>query len=206
MAKTRDTARDHVVTYVREALLAGELNSCQHLVESELASKLGISRTPVREAFARLEELGIVTRTPYKGCRINDFNPRQLSDIYDIRRVLEPVAAEKAAPHIEEDDIVKLEDIHRRMKECIDDVDRYHALDTEFHLELYRKCGNNELCKLINELRFKIGFLQHTRWYYRAIRVDSIKQHRAMIKALKNGSGDIACLVRQHIDYAKRGE
>lgn len=199
------TARDRVVNYVRAGLLTGDVNSRQHLVESDIAERLNVSRTPVREAFAHLEELGIVTRIPYKGCRINHFTEEQINDIYEVRKMLEPTAVKLAAPNMDESDIQQLEEINNRLLESVDNIDDYHRVGNEFHNALYGKSGNEELLRIISDLRFRTGFLQRGRWHYKEARLHSVRQHQAIIDALREG-GDLASLVRQNIDYAKRGE
>jgi len=92
------TAADTVIKYVREALFSGELKPREHLVESQLAQALGMSRTPVREALRKLEEVGLVESTPYRGCRIRDFSVEELEKLYQARRILE---SETAVPSAE---------------------------------------------------------------------------------------------------------
>jgi DNA-binding GntR family transcriptional regulator len=147
------------------------------LIEEQLAERLGVSRTPVRQALTMLEAEGLVEIAPNRGATVCSFSLEDVWDIYDLRAVLEGHAARRAAGRME-----------RR------------ELNQEFHGTIVEASRNKRLERLINRtveipLMFKAFF-----WYTSHERIISNHYHRQILKALEKGDADRAeIIMREHV-------
>lgn len=122
--------------------------------QREVAQRLGVSTTPVREALATLEREGLVRIEAQKGATVRSLSEAELRDHYEIRITLEALAARSAARFFSRDDAGRLQAILDAMRGTAD-PERYVALNHRFHSELYELGGNLQLCALIASLRDK---------------------------------------------------
>ena len=102
--------RDVVFNTLRQAILKGELEPGERLMEIQLADRLGVSRTPIREAIRKLELEGLVLMIPRKGAEVAKISEKSLRDVLEVRRSLEELAIELACQRMTEDDIKELEE------------------------------------------------------------------------------------------------
>ena len=100
--------RDVVFNTLRQAILKGELKPGERLLEIALAERLGVSRTPVREAMRKLEQEGLVVMIPRRGAQVASITEKDLNDVLEVRIALENVAIEKACKLITEDELGRL--------------------------------------------------------------------------------------------------
>jgi DNA-binding GntR family transcriptional regulator len=114
IAQPINTRRARVVKSVLLRIFAGEIVGGDRLVEEELAERLGVSRTPIREALTELAGIGVIWIKPNHGAMVRPFGPKQLTEIYQIRRLLESEAARQCEPII---DRSELREIRERMQE-----------------------------------------------------------------------------------------
>jgi DNA-binding GntR family transcriptional regulator len=103
--------RDVVFDYMKDAIITGKLKPGERLMEVQLAEKLGVSRTPVREAIRKLELEGLVVMVPRKGAYVADLDAKDLLNVLEVRSSLEGLAASLAAERITEEEIDKLKKI-----------------------------------------------------------------------------------------------
>ncbi len=177
---------------LRDALLRRAIAPGERLIETELAQQLGVSRTPVRDALARLAAEGMADALPTGGIVVRDIQ-KELADIYGLRQVLEGYAARLAAERIEAQELERLAAISARLRASID----------AFHLQIAAASRNDRLVKLING--YRDYFLNpHTLGLYdRAAMLRSHEQHEAIVQALRGRDGDAAeRLVRDHFHDA----
>ena len=123
---------------VRELILRGEFPAGARLGEVELAERVGVSRTPVREALTRLAAEGLVEITPNRGARVSNWTVAELEAIFDLRAALEPRLTELAAGHSTPEDLAALDELAHRMVEVgtpgpEQDLDTVVGLNREFH-------------------------------------------------------------------------
>ena len=111
--------RDVVFNTLRQAILKGELAPGERLMEIQLAEKLGVSRTPIREAIRKLELEGLVLMIPRKGAEVAKISEKSLRDVLEVRRSLEELAIELACHRMSEDDMRELEVVQGRFREAI---------------------------------------------------------------------------------------
>lgn len=199
--KKHKTLREQIVSSLRESIVKGELQSGQKLTEPELAEKLGISRTPIREAFRQLESEGFLTVIPRRGAVVSSITRKEIEDFYEIKSLLEGYAARVAADRITKKDIDKLKKINEQLEVLTegDDVEAFFRKNNEFHNTFIALCGNEKLMELRGDLVQK--FL---RFRLQALAVpgrlmESVKQHRIIIKALIKKDGRLAeAIVIEH--------
>lgn len=117
--------RDAVFNTLRQAILTGELNPGERLMEIRLAEKLGVSRTPVREAIHKLALEGLVTMIPRRGAEVAQITEKSMNDVLEVRRALDALCAELACDRITEEELV-------RLKEACDDLNNVCPAETFF--------------------------------------------------------------------------
>jgi DNA-binding GntR family transcriptional regulator len=187
---------------IKRAILAGEFTPGQQLVETDLAEKLGVSKTPVREALKTLAGAGMVTMSPYKGATVRRVTSDDARHLYDVRLILEPEALVRsiAAGH----DWTQAAAALTRADSTADLVERNLA-NREFHLGLYQGCGNPLLLSLLADLRDQTALVSAASWRQSA---DSggasweceAAEHHAILRAAQaRQSATAADLLRAHI-------
>jgi DNA-binding GntR family transcriptional regulator len=187
---------------IKRAILAGEFTPGQQLVETDLAEKLGVSKTPVREALKTLAGAGMVTISPYKGATVRRVTRDDARHLYDVRLILEPEALVRsiaAGP-----DWTQAAAALARADSTADLVERNLA-NREFHLGLYQGCGNPLLLSLLADLRDQTALVSAAFWRRSA---DSggasweceAAEHHAILRAAQaRQSATAADLLRAHI-------
>ena len=150
--------RYDVLSSLRAAILDGTLKAGAHLIEAELANQMGVSRGPIREALAELEEEGLVVKYAYKGTFVASFSARDVREIYSLRCLLEGYAARLAAVRIRPKDIERLESIINSMEEAADagDLDMLVERDIQFHREICRLSGHSLLFATWSKLASRV--------------------------------------------------
>ena len=147
--------RDVVFNTLRQAILRGELKPGERLMESQLANKLGVSRTPIREALRKLELEGLVNMVPRKGAEVADITEKSLRDVLEVRKALEELSVQLACEKITEEEIEELKRVAERFKDTLDDQDvtKIAEADVAFHDVIYTATDNQKLILLLNNLR-----------------------------------------------------
>ena len=147
--------RDVVFKTLRQGILKGELAPGERLMEIQLAKKLGVSRTPIREAIRKLELEGLVIMIPRKGAEVAGITEKSLKDVLEVRRSLEELAIELACQRMNEQDVADLEEAQAKFKEAVLNKDTMHIAQTDeaYHDVIYKGTGNNKLIQMLNNLR-----------------------------------------------------
>jgi DNA-binding GntR family transcriptional regulator len=129
------TKRDYVVSAVRDMISTGELKPGDHLRQDDLAERLNVSSTPLREAMLLLKAEGLLTYTPHKGVRIHEFTVPEELEACRIRSVLEPLAVRLAVPQLSDRQLRRLHECHERLTELADAGawSEYNRLNRWFH-------------------------------------------------------------------------
>ena len=193
---------------LRRSIVEGEYAPRQRLIEEQLAERLGVSRTPVRQALTMLEAEGLVEIVPNKGAMVCSYGDEDVFEIYDLRAVLEGHAARRAASRIATADLGRMRDLAVEMEGIEPGVSGEHERETrrlvacngEFHGLILSASDNGRLEKLVRRtvqvpLVFKAFFL-----YGPKERTISNHYHRQVLKALEDGDGERAEIVmRQHV-------
>ena len=173
--------REVVFNTLRQAILKGELKPGERLMEIALAEKLGVSRTPIREAMRKLELEGLVVMIPRRGAQVANITEKDLNDVLEVRITLENMAIEKACANMTDADIRKLEQAAEvfQTSTAEGDLVKMAEADVNFHEVIYEAADNKRLMQVLNNLREQI---------YR-YRVESrnrlVKEHEKITRAIK---------------------
>lgn len=201
-AVTRGEAlADQAYAVVRDAILSHALPPGARLSVPEIARQLSISRSPAREAIARIQHEGLAEFVPHRGAVVSRIDLDSLVEIYDIREVLEGLAARLAARRESElaDELQALWERHKRAVEADDEV-LHVQLDTAFHQRIREAAGNQRLAEALERLQGQIRIAMTTTARRGGGRRTALREHGAIIDAIRSGSGDFAEEVaRQHI-------
>ncbi len=193
---------------LRRSILEGEYGPDERLVEGQLAERLGVSRTPIRQALTMLEAEGLVEITPNKGAVVCSFSVEDVWNIYDLRAILEGHAARRAAGRVDGDELARLRELAGEMEELAranaadheTEIRRLVALNNEFHGIIIEASRNRRLLRLVRRtvevpLVFKAFF-----WYGPRERAISNHYHRQILGALETGDGERAeIIMREHV-------
>lgn len=145
---------DKVFRQLEEEILNGALKAGEQLTEVRISQRLGVSRTPVREAIHRLEQDGLVRLIPNKGATVVGVSEQDLRDIYDIRMQLEGLASKWAAQRVTEEECRALQDLLELQEfyTSKDDFEQLRNLDSRFHEMIYQLSGSRTLRQTLSSL------------------------------------------------------
>lgn len=151
------TLKDYVYEYISKGIQEGTLKPNDKLNEQEISDKLGISRTPIREALIQLAADGLLESIPHRGFRVKPLSLKEVTELYIIIGNLDSLAANLALYNLSEEDINQMEGLKEEMDEAIkkEEYDRYYKLQIEFHDVYINKCNNEELIRILNQLRMR---------------------------------------------------
>ena len=194
---TLPSRSEAVLEAIKHAILTGELKPGQALVETELAGWLGVSKTPVREAFKTLAGTGLIVMSTYKGASVREIDRTHARCIYDMRLLLEPVAAMRAvAGHGDWSAARRALDAAAT---AADAAERSLA-NRAFHREMYLACGNPLLVRTLDDLRDQTALVSTAAWAQRPSWEREAAEHRAILAAAELGAGEeVSDLMRSHI-------
>jgi DNA-binding GntR family transcriptional regulator len=198
---------EHAYRRIRAAIQAGELKPGERLREMELAESIGLSRTPVREALARLESEGLVTHDASRGIMVAELDYSMVTELYYMREVLEGTAARLTARHASEVEISILEDLCRQYEEAgrTGDEAMLAASNRRFHDTLYRCSHNRYLVNMLTVLHDALSLLGSTTLRSKERAQETLKEHRAVVDAVKARDADAAeAALRNHIRAAQK--
>ena len=198
---------DNAFEMLREAIVSGELRPNQRLVESSIAKKLRMSRTPVREALVRLELSGYASTLSKGGWIVTDHLPGQIRNLFEIREALEIMAIRLACQRATKKQIDRARAVHKLMVDAVNerDIDRFTLLNSEFHACLFGACGNEQLSSLIEDMRDQYFDRRVVHLFTGKDWNAMITQHERMLEAVSEKKLRLAeKAVRDHINTVKR--
>ena len=195
--------RDVVCNTLRQAILRGELKPGERLMEIQLANKLGVSRTPIREAIRKLELEGLVLMIPRKGAEVAEITEKSLRDVLEVRRALEELSVKLACDRMTDDMVKELEQAAERFRSVLpgEDITEIAQADVHFHDVIYKASDNGRLTQLLSNLgeqmyRYRVEYLKNTAVYDQLMR-----EHQEIICHIKNRRKDEAVkVICEHID------
>jgi len=196
------TLREVIFTTLREAIIMGELKPGERLMEVQLAEKMGVSRTPVREAIRKLELEGFVEMIPRKGAHVAKLTAKDIMDVLEVRASLDALAASLAAERITEDELKELKHIKTQLENYVqkDNLQNIVKKDIEFHDVIYHASKNDKLIQIVNNLReqvyrFRVIYLKDL-----GSSKEVIREHEEIFEAIRLRDRELAAEVaRKHI-------
>ena len=196
--------RDVAFYTLRKGILHGYLKPGERLMEIQMANRLGVSRTPVREAIRMLELEGLVINNPHKGAQVARITEKDLQDVLEVRKGLEEIAVKLACERITPEELDALYIASREFAQRAsnsDDILHVAEADEEYHAIIYEASRNHRLVQLISNLsdqmfRYRIEYLKDE-----ANRQSLIKEHDDLWQSLKNHDFSRAKKhIQQHIE------
>lgn len=198
----RKSLGQHVFENIKQAIIQGDIPSGQRLVENRLAAKLGISRTPIREAIHKLEREGYLRKRSRGGFIVLGLDSNDIEETFGIRSVLEGYAARLAAIKHDERDLKPLEAQIQTFQQHLDNgkLDILPDINTEFHDMLYALSKSPRLIKMINDLKDQIYRFRKMILRDAELAGMSNEDHRHMLEFIKRRDAEgVENLVREHL-------
>lgn len=196
--------RDVVFNTLREAILKGELQPGERLMEIQLAQKLGVSRTPIREAIRMLEQEGLAITMPRKGAEVAGMTLKDMEDVLEVREALDELAARTACVKMSDEELEKL----RLMKEAFvqsmksGDVKQIAEADVRFHDVIYQATDNAKLVTLLSNIRqqmyrYRVEYLKDAENYPALV-----KEHEDIVHAIEERNQElVAQAMGRHVSH-----
>jgi len=205
--KVKKSRAEETYELLKKAIIKGDIEPGVQLIETDLAERLGVGRTTVRQAIRRLKNEGLIETHPQKGLIINEFNPKDIEEIQGIRMVLEKYAARLAAERIKDEELIQLEEILDQSGESLKqgNMDHVLKLNTKFHNLINSISGSSRLQGMIYELHESILNYQRAAINTIGYAEQALKEHRMILEALKMRNPDIAeVMAAQHVSEKKK--
>jgi DNA-binding GntR family transcriptional regulator len=192
IAITNRSLHDQVANRVRDLIIDGTLEPGSRIDEAQLIEKLGVSRTPFREALRTLAAEGLVIVRPSKGSVVRKLTPEDVFSMLEVLGQLEKLAGELACTRASDDEVEALVELHERMMACYRERDRmpYYKLNQEFHSRLAELSKNETLKEMQSNIQARLKRIR----YIGNQKPDSwdgaVADHEEMVRALKDRDGE----------------
>lgn len=191
------TLKDHVYDYISDKINDGSLKPSERINENNISEDLQVSRTPVREALLQLASEGYLEKLPRRGFTVRELKQERVEQIYVVIGCLEGLAAKLSLAHITDEHVDKMKEFVKSMDKALENrnYSEYYKLQTKFHDVYISASGNDELTKLLNEL--KRSFIRQTYYtnggngdeFYEAL-LNTHEEHKVIVKLFKEKNGD----------------
>lgn len=196
---------EHARIWIRSLIVNGRLAARTPLREGDLAERIGVSRTPVREALRLLAAEGLVEIRPNRGAVVSELAGAASEELAEVRAILEGAAARLAAPRITSSELAQLRELDKQMRALArtgtnDSLDQIARLNWDFHLIVRQAAGNRSLETLVNGLSY-VPLARRTFRYYSEEAVErSMSRHAELIAALSVRNAEWAeSVMRSHV-------
>ena len=197
--------RDVVFNTLRDAILTGKLVPGERLMENQLAEKLGVSRTPVREALRMLELENLVELGPRKGAQVLDMSEKDITNILEVRSALEGLATSLACKKMTKEDLQQLKNMEVDFEKAVadNDVDHFVDIDEDFHDLIFAATENDKLINIFRNLRIQLYRYRMAQAKNNETSMSTIvAHHRSIIRAIENHDAEEGASIAQgHIKY-----
>jgi DNA-binding GntR family transcriptional regulator len=192
--------KEEIYDALHRQIIAGKYRPGDWLRQEDIATQMGVSMTPVREALDLLVSTGLAERVPYRGVRVREMSMKDITDAYGLRLILEALTAREAALHITQEQISSLKKIMAEMKKHVklNDMSQERQLSREFHSLIAEASGNGLMVKLYAVVAnaFPDWLLYEAVFRKPELLAGSVAQtyeeHTAIMDALINGDADTA--------------
>ena len=191
--------RDVVFNTLRQAILTGELKPGERLMEIHLANKLGVSRTPIREAIRKLELEGLVTMIPRRGAEVAQITEKSMNDVLEVRRAMDALCVELACDRITPEELQELKKACDTFEAAVKtgDIKQIARTDVALHDIIVQATGNQRLIQLVNNLSEQM-------YRYRFEYIKDASQRERLIEEHKNIYESIVCKDKERAAQAAR--
>jgi DNA-binding GntR family transcriptional regulator len=176
---------EYALRALRAAVRTGELKPGEHLRESDVATWLGISRTPVRQAFHSIIADGLLTTGPWNGAMVAELDQTQLVELYAVREVLEGAAAALAAKHASDAEVAHMLEIVESECEAREQPSRLVLINSELHEAIYAAAHNRYLMQSLRTVTDALGLLRHSTFVLPGSVEQANQEHLQIVNAIK---------------------
>ena len=189
---------------ILEAIDGGIYRPGSRLVESELADRFGVSRTPIREALQRLETQSLLTRDG-RSLIVASLDHAQMAELYTVRQELEALAARLAAQHAADEEIAVLRDMVDQDRALLGDPEALARANRRFHHQIHLASHNRYLVQQLDLVYRSMALMARTSLAAAGRGEDALAEHDAIVDAIKARDGDrAAAALRSHLSTAFR--
>lgn len=191
-----------VFNRLREEILNGKYKEKDELKEAAVAEELGVSRTPVREAFRQLELEGLIRIVPNKGAYVTGISSADVADIYEIRSLLEGLCAKWATKKITKASIEEMEEtiLLSEFHLAKENFEQLTELDNRFHMQLYEACESKMLIHLLKDFHQYVQKERQKTLSDKARSRAAVAEHKSIMEAIRDGNAELAeKLADEHI-------
>lgn len=205
VALTRETLQERLRQQLRQELVSGRFRAGEKIPEKELAAYFDVSRTPLREALARLEQEGLLISRPYTGYFFRTYSPAEIRGLLEVRVVLESTAARSAALQAGDDDIAGLAVLLAECERAAngDDLRTMVEANNAFHFEIARMSGNPWLPQILQTVQAHFGIVRLTSLGNPGRRLNIEREHRAICAAITARDAEAAArCMHSHLSHA----
>lgn len=214
MTDTSTQTKDNeVYQHLRERILRNTFRPGERLREEELCRQLNVTRTPLRLALRRLEHERLVTGEPYRGCRVREVHREEVGPLFDMREMLEGLAARNVAEKADARALKVLSEMAQACDEAghREEWTRYFEWDRKLHWEIVQRAANETLVEVMEVCNFQLRtFALHDRYLLlvveqlRARASELEHNHRELVETLASGNpGAAEAKMRAHIRLSK---
>jgi DNA-binding GntR family transcriptional regulator len=194
---------DYALRVLRGAIRRGKLKPGEHLREADVANWLGISRTPVRQAFHGIIADGLLTTGPWSGAMVAELDQNQLVELYAVREVLEGAAAALAAKHASDAEIEHIFEIAESERNAKNDPSKLVLINSELHEAIYAAAHNRYLMQSLRTVTDALGLLRHSTFVLPGSVEQASQEHLQIINAIRARNAKRAEEVaRKHVSSA----
>ncbi len=189
---------------IKNLILSGKIHPGERLRYGRLVAELGVSQTPIKEAFTRLENEGYVVTVRRKGTFAREFTPREIREAFEIREMLEALAVRRACARLNGDGVAELKAISRRFANAARrrDVRSCTREDYAFHANLIEMSGNERLKELLGKTNFQLLSIGQSSPRFLQLAGEYSAMHERIIRAIEDGNEKAAeRLIREHVRY-----
>lgn len=196
----KSSLSEDVAAKLRHMISSSQLEPGSWIDEQGLASAMGVSRTPLREAIRLLASEGLIRIEPRKGCFVNALSEQDLDDIFPLMAMLEGRCAFEATTRVTQADMNTLERMHQRLVTCskLNHVDDYYIANREIHEVIQKIAGNRWLSNMVDDLRRILSLSRHKSLTLPGRIAESCSEHMAIFEALKQGNAHEADRLTRH--------
>ena len=166
--------------------------------EDEVSKRLGISRTPVRQALQRLETRGLLQQAPGRGLVVTELDRQRLTELYAVRELLEGAAARLAAQHASESDIAIMRDRLREFRSAAPDPEKLALVNRLFHAAVHHAAHNRYLMQSLDDLRDTLALLTGTTFSIKGRWKTELAENLAVVDAIERRDADRAEAAARH--------
>ena len=201
------TLKERVYKDLLELIVAGDIPLGSQIDEREIAQQLSVSRTPLREAIGTLVKEGLVEYRPYRGNFVRSFTAEEVSDLYEVRKVLEGLAVRLAVKRLSDQDVEDLGAILDELETALEqnDLDLFSAADRRFHEAIATLSGNATLIESLNRLGLQVRILRYVaNRDAEVIRRTALERPRILAALKARDAEQAAQLMEVHIEGVRR--